>query len=47
MGVWRFGALVLVLGLVLAVRQRGVDLPVVFVAVYALSVIAFFISARL
>ena len=34
------------LGLVLAVRQRGVDLPVVFVALYALSVIAFFISAR-
>lgn len=34
-------------GLILAIRQRGgVSLPIAFIAVYALSVIAFFITAR-
>ncbi len=39
------GPLALV-GLVVAVRQRGISLPVTFVIVYTLSVVAFFIMAR-
>ncbi len=35
-----------VLGLIVAVRQRGISLPVTFTMVYALSVVAFFIMAR-
>ena len=34
------------LGLILAVRNRGFTLPIVFVAVYAFSIVAFFITAR-
>lgn len=34
------------LGLIVAVRQRGISLPVAFIVVYTLSVVAFFIMAR-
>jgi tetratricopeptide (TPR) repeat protein len=34
------------LGLIVAVRRRGISLPVTFIIVYALSVVAFFIMAR-
>ena len=34
------------LGLILAVRNRGFTLPMAFIAVYALSIVAFFVTAR-
>jgi len=34
------------IGLIMAVRRRGISLPITFVAVYSLSVIAFFITSR-